>query len=130
MVNDIINNDPYGMMRLVLYYADDVVEKTLRMKSQFCYIKPVQDKCRHSVDSVILSNEVFKQRLREKEGIFFDLNVSPSSPSKQNLEVSKGVITNLNWEETVLNNPNNVQLAPSPSLTMKRLYTFCEEPSP
>mmetsp|Transcript_22990 Transcript_22990/g.35511 ORF Transcript_22990/g.35511 Transcript_22990/m.35511 type:complete len:84 (+) Transcript_22990:658-909(+) len=79
-----MKNDLFGKLRLILFYADDVVEKIYKMKSEFFYIKPAEDgeNCCHAFDSIKLSNEKFKQELREKEGIFFDVNVSPSSPRK------------------------------------------------
>jgi len=79
-----MKNDEYGKLRVILYYADDIIEKINKTRSEFCYIKPTVDgtNCCLAFDTVKLNNEKFKQKLREKEGIFFDMNISPNSPKK------------------------------------------------
>ena len=68
--------------RLMLYYADEHIEKSMRVKNQIRHIKPRQggSSCEIQFDN-LLYNEKFKQSLRETEGLFFDF-ISPHSPPK------------------------------------------------
>ena len=75
--------------RFILYYADDNVEKSMRVKNQ---IRNINTGSRNSTCEIhypgLLKSEQFKQTLREREGIFFDLNISPSSPRKRSSDES------------------------------------------
>tara|TARA_B110000285_G_C14993733_1_gene547699 strand:+ start:436 stop:702 length:267 start_codon:yes stop_codon:yes gene_type:complete len=77
----------YSSTRFMLFYADDVVEKTREIKNQIMFLKPTNDgqSCAIEYDESKLGDEKFKRDLREKQGIFFDVNVSPESPRKSNI---------------------------------------------
>ena len=65
--------DEWTFVRYELYYADDVVVHGIKTKSEFMH--------RQLADKIDLS---FEKDLREKEGIFFNIDVRPTSPRKDN----------------------------------------------
>ena len=71
-------------LRYILQYSDDVLQDTLNVKREFLYSKPQADgkNSYYEFDNKKLDNEFFKRTLREEKGIFFDVNVLPTSPRK------------------------------------------------
>ena len=72
------------MLRYTLIYYDDVLYDFVNVKREVMYCKPQGDggNAYYEVDSNIMDNEYYKQKLRTNKGIFFNLNVQPSSPRK------------------------------------------------
>lgn len=68
----------------MLFYADDVIQNTKKLKNEIGYYMPNSDgtSCAYEIDHSVLENPIFKRDLRENQGIFFDLSVSPNSPMK------------------------------------------------
>jgi hypothetical protein len=68
----------------MLFYADDLVEQSLKVRNQIRHMQPNSDglSCAVQYDNGQLMDEKFKQTLRENEGIYFDINISPNSPVK------------------------------------------------
>ena len=71
----------------MLFYSDDVVEKSRELKNKIMFLKPTNDgqSCAVQYDQTKLGDENFKRDLRENQGIFFNVNVSPESPRKSNI---------------------------------------------
>ena len=66
----------------MLFYADDVIQNTKKLKNEIGYYMPNSDgaSCAYEIDDTVFENPLFRRDLRENKGIFFDLNVSPNSP--------------------------------------------------
>ena len=69
--------------RLMLFYADDVIQSAQKMKSQIGNYMPNQDgtSCSFEYDQSKVRSEIFVKDLRENHGIFFDCSISPDSPN-------------------------------------------------
>jgi len=99
------------------------------MKSEFCFIRPSEDGTNScfAFDTIKLTNEKFKQELREKEGIFFDVSVSPNSPRKLKRVLSNTKVLNeeIDIENLVLRGSNSISIDQrTHPKKAKRLYTF------
>lgn len=73
-----------SQIRYTLIYSDDALQNVLNVKRELMYCKPENDggNAYYEVDNNKMGNEFFKQKLRSEKGIFFNFNVSPSSPRK------------------------------------------------
>ena len=78
------DNDKYSGTRFMLFYADDVIQNTKKLKNEIGYYMPNSDgtSCAYQIDHSVLENPTFRRDLRENQGIFFDLSISPNSPMK------------------------------------------------
>ena len=73
-----------NMLRYTLIYSDDVLHDLLDVKREVLICRPHNDggNAYYEFDSNKMDNDNFVEKLRKEKGIFFNFNVSPSSPRK------------------------------------------------
>ena len=69
-------------LRYVLLYADDVIADNINIKKDLFNKMPMRNG--ESIYEVqkLPDNEELKRKMRQEHGIYFDVNVYPSSPKK------------------------------------------------
>lgn len=68
-------------MRYTLFYADDIVQVGLQCKSEVRYKKIMGEQ-----------DPQFMRKLRETQGIFFEIDVGPESPRKSKERRKSGLL--------------------------------------
>jgi hypothetical protein len=76
------HHEEYMQTRYVLFYADDIVQQGIQTKSQVQYHQLLGE---NFDNSQVRLDEDFKQELRQEMGIFFDIDVRPTSPRKRGI---------------------------------------------